>query len=81
MDLLGACTGLGDLAVSGTKGGGSRGWSNVSTHVSGGVSARVSSRVSVDDCSSASVTSRSSTTLIGASLDFRRCTQFRRRSP
>ena len=56
VDLLGACTGLGDLAVSGTKGGGSRGWSNVSTRVSGSVCSRVSSRVSVDDCSRASVT-------------------------
>ena len=34
-----------------------------------------------DDCWRASVTSWSSSTLIGASLDLRRCTQFRRRSP
>ena len=57
MDLLGAFTGLGDLAVSGTLGGGSRSWSNVSTRVSGGVCSLVSSRISVDDCSHASVTS------------------------
>ena len=57
MDLLGARTAPGDLAVSGTISGGSRGWSNVSTRVSGGVCSRVSSRVSVDDCPRASVTS------------------------
>ena len=33
---LGACKGLGDLGASGTVDNGSRGWSNVSTRVSGG---------------------------------------------
>ena len=56
VDLLGASSGLGDLAVSGTVGGGSHGWSNVSTRISGGACSRVSSRVSVDDCSRASMT-------------------------
>ena len=68
VDLLGASSGLGDLAVSGTVGGGSHGWSNVSRRVSGGACSRVSSRVSVDDCLHASMTSPSST-LIGTSLD------------
>ena len=80
MDLLGACKGLGDLGASGTEDNGSRGWSNVSTRVSGGACSRVSSRVSVDDCSRASMTS-SSSTLRGASLDLRSSTRFRRRSP
>ena len=52
MDLLGACKGLGDLGASGTVGNGSRGWSNVSTRVSGGAC----SRVSVDDYSHTSMT-------------------------
>ena len=80
MDLLGACKGLGDLGASGIEDNGSRGWSNVSTRVSGGACSRVSSRVSVDDYSRASMTS-SSSTLIGASLDLRSSTRFRRRSP
>ena len=80
MDLLGACKGLGDLGASGAEDNGSHGWSNVFTRVSGGACSRVSSRVSVDDCSRASMTS-SSSTLIGASLDLRSSTRFRRRSP
>ena len=78
VDLLSTCTGLGDLAGSGTVGGGSQGWSNVSTCVSRGACSRVSSRVSVDDCSSASIMSLSSSTFRGASLDLRRWTGFRR---
>ena len=68
VDLLGACVGLGDLSVPGTVGGGSCGWSNISTRLSGGVC----SRVCVHDCSRASMTSFSSSALIGASLDLGR---------
>ena len=57
MDLLGTCAGLGDLAGSGTVGGGSQGWSNVSTRVPRSACSRVYSRVSVDDCLSASMMS------------------------
>ena len=71
-DLLGACVGLGDLSVPGTVGGGSCGWSNISTRLSGGVCSRVCLRVCVHDCSRASMTSFSSSALIGASLDLGR---------
>ena len=80
MDLLSACKGLDDLGASGTEDNGSRGWSNVSTTVSGGACQRVSSHVSVDDCLHASMTT-SSSTLIGASLDLRSSTRFLQRSP
>ena len=80
MDPLGACKGLGDLSASGTEDNGSRGWSNVSMRVSGGACSRVSSRASVDDCSRPFMTS-SSSNLIGASLDLRSSTRFRRKSP
>ena len=46
VDLLGACKGLDDLGASGTEDNRLRGWSNVSTCVSGGACLRVSSRLS-----------------------------------
>ena len=72
VDLLGACVGLGDLSVPGTVGGGSCGWSNISTRLSGGVCSRACLRVFGHDCSRASMTSFSFSALIGASLDLGR---------